>query len=411
MALTVRRLWILASLSILAVAVFVVVPIRAEEDTALKEEIAKLQDEIRAKKEESAKIEEKIGTIKKSIERKQVEALSLQNQMGILEERLEAVRLDIQSTLVELETVQLELKELRLEMDEKNKQIARHKEILSELIRTIQRESDRNYLELLLSNDSFSEFFSEVQYLEEVYLDVGAQARTLRLAKEELQTKETKLSDKERSLEKLKEALAVKQQQVAEQRVYKDNLLKETKENETVFQGMLADLRRQAQTIESETQSIERKIRAKLEGSDKLPQGGDTAFSWPVPSQYITAYFHDPDYPFRNIFEHAGIDIKAGQGTAVRAAASGYVARAKRCGESWCYSYVMIIHGDGLSTVYGHLSQTAVSEDQFVARGDIIGYSGGTPGTVGAGPFVTGPHLHFETRLNGIPVNPLEYLL
>ncbi len=370
-----------------------------------------MQDEIRAKKEESAKIEEKIGTIKKSIERKQVEALSLQNQMGILEERLEAVRLDIQSTLVELETVQLELKELRLEMDEKNKQIARHKEILSELIRTIQRESDRNYLELLLSNDSFSEFFSEVQYLEEVYLDVGAQARTLRLAKEELQTKETKLSDKERSLEKLKEALAVKQQQVAEQRVYKDNLLKETKENETVFQGMLADLRRQAQTIESETQSIERKIRAKLEGSDKLPQGGDTAFSWPVPSQYITAYFHDPDYPFRNIFEHAGIDIKAGQGTAVRAAASGYVARAKRCGESWCYSYVMIIHGDGLSTVYGHLSQTAVSEDQFVARGDIIGYSGGTPGTVGAGPFVTGPHLHFETRLNGIPVNPLEYLL
>ena len=184
MALTVRRLWILASLSILAVAVFVVVPVRAEEDTALKEEIAKLQDEIRAKKEESAKIEEKIGTIKKSIERKQVEALSLQNQMGILEERLEAVRLDIQSTLVELETVQLELKELRLEMDEKNKQIARHKEILSELIRTIQRESDRNYLELLLSNDSFSEFFSEVQYLEEVYLDVGAQARTLRLAKE-----------------------------------------------------------------------------------------------------------------------------------------------------------------------------------------------------------------------------------
>ncbi|MEK7481612.1 MAG: peptidoglycan DD-metalloendopeptidase family protein [Patescibacteria group bacterium] len=401
----------IALIAVLAMAVFVVLPVRAEENQALKEEIAKLQDEIRAKKEESAKIEEKIGTIKKSIERKQVEALSLQNQMGILEERLEAVRLDIQSTLVELETVQLELKELRLEMDEKNKQIARHKEILSELIRTIQRESDRNYLELLLSNDSFSEFFSEVQYLEEVYLDVGAQARTLRLAKEELQTKETKLSDKERSLEKLKEALAVKQQQVAEQRVYKDNLLKETKENETVFQGMLADLRRQAQTIESETQSIERKIRAKLEGSDKLPQGGDTAFSWPVPSQYITAYFHDPDYPFRNIFEHAGIDIKAGQGTAVRAAASGYVARAKRCGESWCYSYVMIIHGDGLSTVYGHLSQTAVSEDQFVARGDIIGYSGGTPGTVGAGPFVTGPHLHFETRLNGIPVNPLEYLL
>lgn len=398
-------------LAFIVAAVFFVIPVHAEEDTALKEEIAKLQDEIRAKKEETAKIEEKIGTVKKSIERKQMEALSLKNQMSILEERLEAVRLDVQATRVELETVQLELKELRLVIDEKNKQITRHKEILSELIRTIQRESDRNYLELLLSNNSFSEFFSEVQYLEEVYSDVGGQARTLRLAKEELQTKETKLTEKERSLEKLEEALAIKQQEVGEQRAYKEKLLKETKDNETTFQGMLADLRRQAQTIESETQSIERKIRAKLEGSDKLPQGGDVAFSWPVPSQYITAYFHDPDYPFRNIFEHAGIDIKAGQGTAVRAAAPGYVARAKKCSESWCYSYVMIIHGDGLSTVYGHLSQTAAREDQFVARGDIIGYSGGTPGTAGAGPFVTGPHLHFETRLNGIPINPLDYLL
>lgn len=398
-------------LALLVAAVFFAIPVRAEEDPALKEEIAKLQDEIRAKKEETAKLEEKIDTVKKSIERKRVEALSLQNQMSILEERLEAVRLDVQSTRVELETVQLELKELQLEIDEKNKQIARHKNILSELIRTIQRESDRNYLELLLSNHSFSEFFSEVQYLEEVYQDVGAQARTLRLTKEELQTKEGKLTEKEQSLEKLEEALAIKQQEVGEQRTYKEKLLKETKDNETTFQGMLADLRRQAQIIENEIQSIERKIRAKLEGSDKLPAGGDTVMSWPAPSQYITAYFHDPDYPFRNIFEHAGIDIKAGQGTAIRATAPGYVARAKRCSESWCYSYVMIIHGDGLSTVYGHLSQVATSEDQFVARGDIIGYSGGIPGTAGAGPFVTGPHLHFETRLNGIPVNPLDYLL
>ncbi|MEK7532541.1 MAG: hypothetical protein AAB579_02980, partial [Patescibacteria group bacterium] len=166
---------------LLSVAVFFVSPVRAEENTALKDEIAKLQDEIRAKKEEVAKVEEKIGTVKKSIERKQVEALSLKNQMSILEERLEAVRLDIQATRGEIETVELELKQLRLEIEEKNKHIARHKEMLSELIRTIQRESDRNYLELLLSNNSFSEFFSEVQYLQEVYSDVGAQAKTLRL--------------------------------------------------------------------------------------------------------------------------------------------------------------------------------------------------------------------------------------
>src|SRR3989344_4328199 len=306
------------------------VPLRAEEQSdapsSAREEILKLQDDIKAKKDEVAALEEKIGVMKKSIERKRVEGLSLKNQITIIDERLEAVRLDIQSTQLEIETVQLELKQLQLEIDEATKKIDRHKQILAELIRTIQRESDRNYLELLLSNNNFSDFFGAVRYLEEVYGDIGGQARQLRIARTELEEQEKKVLDKE-------------------------NLLDETKQNEETFQGMLADLRRQYQTTENEIQSIERQIRSKLEGNDKFEQGGDVVFSWPTPSSHITAYFHDPEYPFRHVFEHSGIDIRAGQGTAIRAAAPGYVARAKRCSESWCYSYVMIVHGDGLSTV------------------------------------------------------------
>jgi murein DD-endopeptidase MepM/ murein hydrolase activator NlpD len=146
-----------------------------------------------------------------------------------------------------------------------------------------------------------------------------------------------------------------------------------------------------------------------LENQDKLQTEDVGDFLWPVPSHVINATFHDPDYPFKNVMQHSGIDIRASQGTPVHAAASGYVATAKKCTLASCYSYVLVIHTESLSTLYGHLSAIYVTPNQFVTKGDIIGLSGGTPGAVGSGPFVTGPHLHFEVRLNGIPVNPLNY--
>jgi len=132
-----------------------------------------------------------------------------------------------------------------------------------------------------------------------------------------------------------------------------------------------------------------------------------TFFDWPVPPNTITTYFHDPSYP-TNWGVHEAIDIRALQFTPIHAPANGYVVEAKDNG--FGYSYIILAHKHNFITVYGHVSEIRVSPGMLVRQGDVIGLTGGTPGTHGAGLQTTGPHLHFELHLKGDPVDPLDYL-
>ncbi|MEJ7583306.1 MAG: M23 family metallopeptidase [Acidimicrobiales bacterium] len=98
---------------------------------------------------------------------------------------------------------------------------------------------------------------------------------------------------------------------------------------------------------------------------------------------------------------HAGVDLSAGSGTPIRAAADGVVVVAgDRGGYGTC---TVIDHGSGLATVYAHQSSVAVQAGQLVKLGDVIG-------RVGTTGLSTGPHLHFETRLRGVPVSPTNFV-
>ncbi|RLD15945.1 MAG: M23 family peptidase, partial [Caldiserica bacterium] len=115
----------------------------------------------------------------------------------------------------------------------------------------------------------------------------------------------------------------------------------------------------------------------------------ESDFGWRTHPVYKT-----PDY-------HTGVDIDAIEGTPVRAAASGVVTLS-----GWNGGYgieVEIVHRKGLSTVYGHLLKSLVKPGQKVKKGEIIGY-------VGMTGVATGPHLHYEVRVNGLPVDPMPYL-
>jgi len=265
-------------------------------------------------------------------------------------------------------------------------------------------------LEILLVNDSLADFLSQIKYLEDINESVKSSLDDLESYKRQLEKEKANLEKKNLELNKLVADLEDKQSKLSYEKGSKAVLIKQVGESEKEFQKLLVAAKKEQEAAAADISNIEKIIRAKLAKKEGYSlELNENGLIWPVTKNTITAYFHDPDYPFRSIFEHPAVDIRAAQGATIKAAASGYVARVKFDGSSK-YAYIMIIHGDGLATVYGHVSRVFVHEDEYVTQGQNIGLSGGMPGSPGSGGLTTGPHLHFEVRLNGIPVDPLGYL-
>ncbi len=374
-------------------------------------EIKELSEQINNKQTAIKKLKEKIAAYEKNLEIERSKATSLKNQIYILETQIKKKEAEIKLKEEEIKKVNLEITKTEDEIATAEIKIDEHQQRLSKFLRELYREDQKKDIEIVVLYNSLSDFFNQIKYTQSIQNKIKNDLKSLKELKNKLSQDKKALENKKLQLTELKEKLEGTKGNLEEQQSTKEYLLRKTRSSEARYRNLVAELKAEQAKINSEIMALEKAIRAKLAGGsvNKLNQLGEVYFSWPVPSRVITTYFHDPDYPFRYIFEHPAIDIRAAQGTPLRAAASGYVAKV-RDGGRYGYSYIMIIHNDGFSTVYGHVSKIYVKPDQFVVQGEVIGATGGMPGTPGAGRLTTGPHLHFEIRKNGIPVNPLDYL-
>ncbi len=382
------------------------------KEASSADEIAELKTKIGQRRAEIDKLRAERKQYEKQLASLRSRSVTLENQISLLDYEIKRTELDIKLLEVQVAEAELEIKKISFEIGKTEEGIQKQKEKIAFLLRQIYKQDNIGIVELLLTKDSLSEFFNEVMALENIQANVKDAVDDLKVTKLKLEQSRQALESKKVSLEKYKGDLEYTKEKYEENQNLKRNLLAETRQSERRFQRLVSKLKREQNLINAEIKELESSIRRKMEEEDrkKLQSQGKLAMIWPVPSRYITSYFKDEDYPYRYIFEHPAIDIRARHGTPVRAAESGYVARARFCSTPSCYQYVMIIHNNGISTVYGHLSKILVQEDQFVSQGDVIGLSGATPGTIGAGRLTTGPHFHLEVRKNGIPVDPLLYL-
>jgi murein DD-endopeptidase MepM/ murein hydrolase activator NlpD len=190
----------------------------------------------------------------------------------------------------------------------------------------------------------------------------------------------------------LRDRLLASQNRLAAARVQKREALQNVKESKSEFLHEAAGLQAASAALAAQIRSAQSS--SSFSGpSDTTPSAA--GFIWPVNGP-VTSPFG-----MRWGRMHEGIDIGVGYGTPIHAAAAGRVVYA-----GWMSGYgnlVAIDHGGGVSTAYGHQSSIAVSVGQVVAQGQTIGY-------VGCTGHCFGPHLHFEVRINGAPVDPLGYL-
>jgi murein DD-endopeptidase MepM/ murein hydrolase activator NlpD len=376
--------------------------------TARADEVDALESEIERKQNRVQELDSLIDSYKDKIEERRQEAQSLENQIVILDNRVKEKELAVERSRVEIEALTLELELIARDIAAKEARISKQKDLIADLIREIYRGDDVTTMDVLLAHDSLSGFFTELEEMKRVESDLGSTLDRVMDVKLALEDRKQNKEEKQAAVEEERRALRKEMLALEAERNFKESLVAQTKENEEEFQRILYELRQQQQSAADDIARLERQLQDRLLSADDALARGEASLSWPMdPSAGITAIFHDPGYPFRHLFEHPGVDIRAPVGTTVHSAGGGYVAWNKT-GRMYG-NYTMIVHAGGLATVYAHLSRFLAGPDTFVDRGDPIALSGGAPGAPGAG-LSTGPHLHFEVRKDGIPVDPEHYL-
>lgn len=368
------------------------------EDEDLNNQLSGIQQQMEEAGNKKANAEVTITNVSEQLHQIQVEL----DQATANLKNYEQQRMAVENEIVKNEKL----------LAEAQARLSKREGVFNKRVRDIYINGRLSYLEVIIGAKDFSDFANRVEMLKRI-IDADIKLiSSIKTEREEIsQRKATLEADRAKVVElenKAREAQAVIQKKKDEQSA----ILAQAQNDKAVAEQMQADLQASSDAIRAMLQqrAAERAAVAAAAaqaaqssggGSDYTYVQGTGQLAWPV-SGVITSGFGWREHPIfgRQIF-HSGIDIGVDEGTPVHAADSGTVVYS-----GWMdgYGYAVVIdHGNGISTLCAHNSDLAVSEGQSVSKGTVIAYAGSTGNA-------TGPHVHFEVRVNGDPVNPLGYL-
>jgi murein DD-endopeptidase MepM/ murein hydrolase activator NlpD len=345
-----------------------------------------LQEQLEETEAKLSRVESHEGVLTTRISHESAQLARLERQVANLRNREAAVAAQLARKQAELDQAQQQLEALRARLRAAIR-------ILEDRLVALYKSSDPDLITVLLSSHGFDDLLERTEYFQRIDRrdnEIVGRVRDLR----------NQMQQTVNTVKAARNEIAARKAELERTRAKLERRTGELADARRKHRATLAEVRQQKNTLEGDLSKISAKIQERLAalGEGTLPAGpiraGSGDMIWPVNGP-ITSGFG-----MRWGRMHEGVDISAPSGTPIRAAKSGSIAFASYSGGYG--NYTCITHGGGLSTCYAHQSSFARTSGS-ISQGSVLGYVGSTGHS-------TGPHLHFEVRVNGEAVDPLGYL-
>ncbi len=349
---------------------------------------------LQGKMNQAKQIKQQIKVYRHKIEVKESEKRSVIGRLSIIEGQLQDAQDELNDNKLRLQDAQLDLQRTIRHLAMKRKELARRRALFGRRVVDIYEGEDLNYLNVVLGSASMWTFLTRAYYLQRILDSDTTLIRQIRADEAAIERDKARQQKQVAQIQGLQVKLESERNRIASLAEDKMNQLEAIEHSKELMEQALDALEAKSLEIENQIRAIQNTPRGRARFARTFTGG----LGLPVRGR-ISSTFGYRVHPVTHVYKlHTGVDIACPIGTQVHAAANGTVILAGWMG---AYGYAVVIdHGGGVSTLYGHNSRLLVRVGEDVKKGDVIALSGSTG-------YSTGPHCHFEKRVNGKPVNPL----
>lgn len=363
------------------------------EDEDLTNQLDQIQQQVNDQNTKKVDAETVIGSVSEQLRQIEEQLRQASAELGVIQQQRVAVENDI--TINERQ------------LQEAQKRLEGREAVFYKRVRDIYINGRLSYLDVVIGSKDFNDFANRLEVLRRIINSDINLINEIKKERADIEARKQQLEANRVKLVEIEKAVIAKQSEIEQKKAERNEVLQRAQNDRATAMQAIEELNASSAQVTAllKERQAARAAAAAAAAAEQAQSytwvQGSGQLGWPASGE-ITSPFGYRTHPiWGTTIYHAGIDIGVDEGVPVHAADGGTVVWSGWMGG---YGYAVVIdHGNGLSTLYGHNSELVISEGEAVGKGQVIAYAGSTGNS-------TGPHVHFEVRVNGDPVDPMGYL-